>query len=252
MDTIKRIGTFAGLLALILTLTFGLSSGERVYAQDNADCANNPDATELVVRGLGVDNGNTVAGPTLVVVREVKASTINVYAKCLAKGESLTAKQGFDIWSGYPNEPYAQHDACLQAVADRNASNTTGSWASGKTVTLDGKPIPASCGSTSDPIRSTDDKQVVPKGTIVLQVAVDFTHQREDVRALVLEEGTATVFTEAYRLMQFTGYESLEAAQNDICGQVANDLRTAGTPNGWNEGFSITVNNGQPNNCPAS
>lgn len=252
MDTRKNIGKLLGLAALILTLTLGFSSGGRVNAQDNASCDNNPDATELVVRGLGVDNGNTVSGPTLVVVREVKSTSINVYAKCLNKGESLTAKQGFDIWSGYPNEPYAQHDACLQAVADRNASNTTGSWASGKTVTLDGKPIPASCGSTSDPIRSTDDKQVVPKGTIVLQVAVDFTHQREDVRALVLTQDTATVFTESYRLMQFVGYDSLESAQNDICGQVANDQRTAALQNGWNSGFTITVDNGQQPNCPAS
>ncbi len=251
MDTIKRIGTFAGLLALMFALSGGLGV---VNAQDatpmaQSACPNNPDEAEQVVVGAPAENGKPVTG--LVVVREV-GSTINVYARCQPATQPITPSKNVNVWSGYPSLAYANHDACMQAVADRNASNTTGSWASGKTVTLDGKPIPASCGSTSDPIRSTDDKQVVPKGTIVLQVAVDFTHQREDVRALVLTQDTATVFTESYRLMQFVGYDSLESAQNDICGQVANDQRTAALQNGWNSGFTITVDNGQQPNCPAS
>jgi hypothetical protein len=252
----KRFVSLLGLLALVLSLTIGVTGGGRVYAQDATPsagaCANNPDESEQVVRGASVASDDSVAG-VLVVVREVKASSINVYARCLGSDETIKAHQGFDIWSGYPSLEYANHDACMQAVADANTAATDGSWASGKTVTYDGQPVPASCGSTSDPIFSTQDKEVVSEGTVVLQVAVDMINQREDVRALILEKDTKTVFNEDYRLMQFVGYESLEAAQNDVCAQAQRDASTAALDNGWNEGFTITINDGQPlSGCPAS
>jgi hypothetical protein len=252
-----RVLSFVGLLALISMLTFGFSSSGRVYAQDTATpaassaCPSNPDSTEQVVVGGAVNDGDTATG--LVVVREVKADVINVYARCLQSGETLKATQNVNVWSGYPSLDYAQHDACMQAVADRNAADTQGSWAAGKTVTLDGKPIPTSCGSTSSPIRSTDDKQVVPKGTVVLQIEVDFGKKTEDVRAVTLGADTTTVFNPTYRLMQFVGYQDLTAAQADVCPQAQRDAATATLANGWNAGFTVTVNGGKAlTGCPAA
>lgn len=251
----KRFLSIAGLLALMLSLVLTTSGGGRAIAQDaTPTCSELADEQELVVTGATGEpvTEGSVTGQ-LVVVREVKSDTINVYARCLGDNETIEPGSGFNIWSGYPSLKYAEHDACMQAVADQNTANTQGSWASGKTVLYDGQEIPPSCGTTSSPVMSTQDKEVVKAGTVVLQVAVDFVNHREDVRAITLDEDTATVFTEGYRLMQFVGYESLEAAQGDVCAQAQRDARTAALPNGWNAGFTITVNEGQPlSGCLAS
>jgi hypothetical protein len=259
MDTIKRIGTFAGLLALILTLTLGFSSGGRVNAQDatpsagnDSGCPNLADEQQLVVTGPNgqpVTEGQEVTGTqdgTVIVVREVKNGTINVYARCLGAGDSITATKSVNVWSGYPSLDYASHDACIQSQRDLNASTAqTKNWATGMQVHFDGRPVPPQCGDTSAPFRTAEDKEVVKAGTPVILELVDFGNGTIDISALVLEKDMTGSFTPAASVEIFLGYEDLEAAQADVCGQAEREARTAELENGWNAGFVVTVD-GKP------
>lgn len=251
----KRFLSIAGLLALVLSLTFGFNGVTHAYAQDPAspagtDCATNADTTQKVIVGMATNEGDPVTG--IIVAREVKGNTVNVYATCLGDGQTLTATKTLNLWSGYPNLPYAENDACRQAQADLDSAGVEGSWNAGFDVTYDDAQVPTHCGTDTE-IRSVQKDEVVPAGTVALVEEVDFGTKTIVVWAETLDEDTTAIFTEGYRLELWIGYDSLETAQADVCGQANREAATAALDNGWNADFTVTINDGQPlSGCPTS
>jgi len=250
-----KLFSFVSALALLLTLA--VSTG--AYAQDatptvasNSGCPNLTDEQQLVVTGPNgqpVTEGQEVTGTqdgTLVIIREVKGSTINVYARCLGVGDSITATKSLNVWSGYPSFDYASHDACIQGIRDSKLTESQGNWASGKQVLLDGQPLPPTCGDVSAQFRVAEDGEVVKAGTSVILELVDYTGKKIDVAALILDKDTAGEFNPGNSVEIFLGYEDLEAAQADVCAQAGREARTAALQNGWNAGFVVTIDGGKP------
>lgn len=239
---------------LIFAVVIGLSaiSTYPVHAQEATPGASSTNVVECNELGPDEDftvlvlaSGETRPAGTILVLRDTYVdgnnTAVDVRAECLAEESVIEVPDA--AWEGYPTLAYARVDACIEAQRFA-ASNPD------VKVTFDKEAVPADC--TPDPgvVEGDNTVQVgqgetVPAGTIAVYRRVTFGSGEILVGGEELLEDLEATWNQAVHVTIWTGYDSVEDAQEAACDRALEAIEDSQVPRSWNEGFEVMMGQGE-------